>query len=319
LVFKVDVVPNILQQDIISEESIPFSFFVTIAPTMRTTTVVAKLAILLLAITAKTRASEEESDNTAANTEKGFKFLHFGEGESPVFEHLPTGSDKNSEQNNDSASFSLRGNSKDSLDLPEIPPFHPVHSGSVVYSSMMEVDGTVTYRRDIHAPCDNGMLLFNVGPSKDDLPYPFDLYDDAYLYSDNGGLCILYPTYTGYQTAPYPFWSLGKDPTTVKFQNLIPSFKAMKRISSRILVPADGAPEHSKEINRSKAGDYIIMAKHDFYSIDYYKRLKQFVNSWGPNGWRPGDNDNEDGWMVLDATMGEEPTFESANSVSEVQ
>lgn len=279
---------------------------------MKLTTTVVKLAFLLLAITAKTCATEQENDVTAVNTEAGFKVLHFGEGETQLLEVAPTDIEKDSKQSNGETSSSLRGKSKDALDVPPIPPFHPVHTGSVVYSSMMDVDGTTTYRRDIHAPCDNGMLLFNVGPSKDELPYPFDLYDDAYLYSNNGGLCILYPTYTGYQTSTYgPFWTPGKDPTAVKFQNLLPGFKFMKRISSRILVPPDGAPEHSKEINHNKAGDYIIMAKHDFYSIDYYKRLKEFVNSWGPNGWGPGEIENEDGWVVFDATIGEEPSLES--------
>lgn len=171
----------------------------------------------------------------------------------------------------------------------------------------MEADGTVIYRRDIEAPCDYGMLVFNIGPSSDDLPYPFDLYADAYLWSDNGGLCILYPTYRGYQESQYgPFWRPGYDPTMVKFGDLENRFTHMHRISSRMLVPQSGAPQHSQEINRDKAGDFVIIAKGNFYSIDYYKRLQAFVHSWGPDGWTPGGGDGEsdpDGWVVLDHTV----------------
>lgn len=282
---------------------------------MRATTAIASLVIFLFAITAKASALEEDNAVSNVDMEEGIKALQFGEGDFPLLELLPIEKDVQP-TNDDEASSSLRGN-KDSLNLPPIPPIHPVHDGAVMYSSMMEADGTVTYRRDIHAPCDNGMLLFNVGPSKDELPYPYDLYGDAYLWSNNGGLCILYPTYTGYQTSTYgPFWRPGIDPTTVKFTNLIARFQSMHRISSRILAPRDGADQHSKEINPKKAGDYIIMAKGDFYTIDYYKGLKAFVNSWGQDGWKPGEN--EDGWVVFDATtFVDEPN--SASTTSEVQ
>lgn len=168
------------------------------------------------------------------------------------------------------------------LNFPPIPPIHPRHTGSVHYSSIMNSDGTTTYRRDINAPCDHGMLLFNIGPARDDMPYRYELYGDAYLWSDNGGLCLLYPSYTGYQLSEHgPFWKLGYDPMTVNFGDLGPHFERMHRISSRIIVPADGsARKNSHAIDPHKAGDYIIMAHHDFYDTQYYKELKQFVNGW---------------------------------------
>ena len=183
------------------------------------------------------------------------------------------------------ASASVSNSNSDDNDMvkfPPIPPIHPHHTGSVHYSSVMNADGTTTYRRDITAPCDYGMLLFNVGPALDNLPYQYDLYGDVYLWSDNGGLCLFYPTYTGYQTSTAgPFWKLGYDPTTVNFADLTSGFRHMHRISSRIDAPGGGtAHKNSKAIDKQRAGDYIIMAHHNFYSIEYYKQLKHFVNSW---------------------------------------
>lgn len=187
------------------------------------------------------------------------------------------------------------------LEFPPIPPIHPVHTGQVHYSSSMDADGTILYRRDIEAPCDYGMLLFNIGPSNDNLPYLYDVYADAYLWSDNGSLCILYPTYTGYQVSDHgPFWRRGYDPTTIRFGDLVGGPRHMHRISSRILRPEE-ASRHSEQINKTKAGDYIIMGHYNFYGIDFYKALKEYVNDWGPNGPSESD-DNEFGWMLSDAT-----------------
>jgi hypothetical protein len=213
----------------------------------------------------------------------------------------------------------LRGSTN--LDLPPIPPIHPVHTGSVQYSSVMDPSEVVTYRRDIHAPCDFGMLVFNVGPSKDELPYHYDLYGDAYLWSDNGGLCILYPTYTGYQiSTDGPFWRPGYDPTTVRFGDLVAGPRHMHKISSRIMgPPGGGAKKHAAEIDPARAGDYVIMGKHDFYGINYYKQLKNYVNSWGATG--PNDEESAEmddlGWVVSDATTNATTTTKT-NYVSEM-
>jgi len=161
--------------------------------------------------------------------------------------------------------------------LSPIPPFHPHHSGSVQYSSVMN-NGHISYRRDVNAPCDDGMLIFTVGVAAKELPYEYDLYNEAYLYSDNAGLCILYPTYVGYQLSSTPWWTVGVDPTTVIFTNLRLDPSSMHRVSSRQL-PTIQNPT-TDGIDPEKLGDYVIMAKHDFYNIDYYKQLKAYINSW---------------------------------------
>merc|ERR1712194_254395 len=98
-----------------------------------------------------------------------------------------------------------------------------------------------------------------------------------------------------------PFWRPGYDPTTVRFENLLADPRHMHRISSRILQPAAGATEHSKSISKLVAGDYIIMGHHNFYGINFYKKLQDFVHRWGPNGATDSDT-NEFGWMIFDAT-----------------
>jgi hypothetical protein len=271
----------------------------------------------LLSASETVAATATSSEGSVAAPDERFVRLATREEESPLLEFLR---EPLEEENNAS---SLRGGivSGDNTDidrhrtndnrigtqLPPIPPLHPKHTGTVQYSSVMDAAGTVTYRRDIHAPCDNGMLVFNVGPSMDDLPYHYDLYGDAYLWSDNGGLCILYPTYDGYQLSNYgPFWRPGYDPTTVRFDNLIADPKHMHRISSRILKPAKGANNHAQQINRNRAGDYIIMGKHNFYGIRFYQKLKEYVNGWGPEGPDGGETGVAgDDWVVTDVIGGE--------------
>lgn len=195
--------------------------------------------------------------------------------------------DKTKEKGTEKSSSMLRGgtstkNPDGSLEFPPLPPIHPHHTGSVHYSSTMNSDGTTSYRRDINAPCDYGMLVFNIGPAKDNMPYKYDLYADAYLWSDNESLCMFYPSYTGFQISNHgPYWKLGYDPMTVNFGDLSKDFRHMHRISSRILSPVDGsAQKNANAIDKNMAGDYIIMAHHNFYTIEYYKELKQYVNSW---------------------------------------
>jgi len=174
--------------------------------------------------------------------------------------------DNNNDNDNDNATAysSLRG---------PLPPFHPHHSASVTYSSRMGPKGNVEYRRDINAPCEFGMLLFSVGPAKDDLPYNYELYNDAYLYSDNNGLCMFYPSYNGFQTSDSPLWN-PTDPLQVVFEQLDRSI--FHWISSRVY-----DPHHSKKKwDRSVVGDYAIIAKHSFYDANFYKSLKADINSW---------------------------------------
>ena len=307
---------------------------ITTATSSSAKRMIASLLIVFLWMTAAEKTSAEDNDISALGMEEGFEINSrpaIGE-ESPLLileqqQHQQLEHQQEHQQEHLLPTTEQQHNAK--LELPPIPPIHPVHTGSVQYSSVMEADGTVTYRRDIHAPCNYGMLVFNVGPSKDDLPYHYDLYGDAYLFSDNGGLCILYPTYTGYQVSPYgPFWKPGYDPATVKFRDLVTGVRHMHRISSRILSPpSGGATQHSEEISKLMAGDYIIMGKHNFYSINYYKQLKEYINSWGPNGPSASDDTNEievevevESWLVTDAsTMTTATTTTAATSLSEMQ
>ena len=150
----------------------------------------------------------------------------------------------------------------DSISRP-IPPLHPHHHATVRYTSRMEPGGNISYRREITAPCDHGMLLFSIGPARDDLPYKYDVYDDAYLFSDNKGLCIRYPDYTGYQVSKSPFWN-PTDPMTIELKDLDPN--KMHWISSR-----EVNPSHSKKsVDKKIIGDYAVIAKHSFYTPHYY-------------------------------------------------
>jgi hypothetical protein len=126
------------------------------------------------------------------------------------------------------------------------------------------------------------MLLFNVGPAKNDLPYTYDIYDDAYLFSNNNDLCLFYPTYKGYQTANYPFWE-PEDPRTITIKPL--DARTFHRISSRILKPYNST---EKKIDPLRAGDYIIIGTHDFYSVRYFQQLKATVQNW-----KEGDEESE--------------------------
>lgn len=155
----------------------------------------------------------------------------------------------------------------------KIHPPHPkkLDHGTVEYFTEDTGDGR-HYRREFTIPCGYGMLAFNIGPAKQELPYVFDVYDDAYIYSDNGGLCLLYPSYRGYQNGTEPFWE-NDDPTFQRVP-LGPWTKVSHKINKRI---------HTKEIDaavKARGGDYVIMEKGNFYDPRYYQRLKAVVNSW---------------------------------------
>ena len=282
--------------------------------TTRTNRITAFAVVLLASIA--TSIAKDDPISSLAEPKEGPAF-HSDSEELPFFQPLPNADGKLEyipvKQQPAASSSSLRGSGNDpGLELPPIPPIHPVHRGAVHYSSTMTADGAVTYRRDIQAPCDNGMLVFNIGPSKDDLPFHYDVYADAYLYSNNAGLCILYPTYTGYQTSTYgPFWRPGFDPTTIVFGDLVAGPRHMHRVSSRVLAPPKGAEQHSHQINAEVAGDYIIMGKHDFYDIRHYQKLKDYVNGWGPDG--PSEKDaNEFGWMIVNMAANDAESINAA-------
>ena len=181
--------------------------------------------------------------------------------------------------------------------IPPIPPIHPHHSGFIEYSSHMKPDESVDYRREITAPCNYGMLLFNVGPAKEELPYTYDVYQDAYLFSNNENLCILYPTYKGYQVADFPFWE-PEDPRTITVKPL--GSHQLHRISSRIVKPSS---KSTKKINPNRAGDYIIIGKHNFYTVHFFQQLKATVQQWADADNKVGDEGFGDleNFLVLQA------------------
>jgi len=102
-------------------------------------------------------------------------------------------------------------------------------------------------------------------------PYAYDIYEDAFAYSDNNGLCFLYPSYKGTQTSDTIMWT-PDDPTE---QNVELGDKENK-ISSRVVIPPD-----SKN-NTRRGGDFLIIRKGKFYNPGYYKRLKEYVNEFPP-------------------------------------
>ena len=78
-----------------------------------------------------------------------------------------------------------------------------LHHGEVLYTTIELPSGRL-YKREFRVPCGYGLLVFNIGPAASNLPYAFDVYDDGYVYSDNGGLCLLYPSYRAHQNDTQP-------------------------------------------------------------------------------------------------------------------
>jgi hypothetical protein len=153
-----------------------------------------------------------------------------------------------------------------------IPPIHPLHHGKVVYLSYKETDGTTMYKRIVTAPCAYGMLLFNIGPARSFEPFAYDVYDDAYAYSSNEGLCVLYPSYTGTQTSDKIMWE-PQDPT----EQEVDLGDQENKISSRVVIPPK-AKDSTK-----RGGDFLIIRKGNFYNPQYYKQLREYVNSFPPD------------------------------------
>jgi hypothetical protein len=114
-------------------------------------------------------------------------------------------------------------------------------------------------------------LVFSVVPADENLPYAYDLYDDQYVFSENSGLCILYPSYTGTQTSYEPLWT-PDDPTE---QTIEPLGDEEHKISMRIVIP-----NNHVNANRKRAGDFLIIRKGNFYNANYYKQLKEYINGW---------------------------------------
>ena len=160
----------------------------------------------------------------------------------------------------------------------KIHPPHPkkLHHGEVLYTTVQDPDVGRYYKREFLIPCGYGLLVFNIGPADQAMPYQFDVYDDGYVYSDNGGLCWLYPSYRAHQNDTEPFWN-PTDATSFRVP-LSQEPLDMTKISTRI-----NEHPHTKAMNekiQKHGGDYLVMAKHNFYTPHYYRALKAVVNSW---------------------------------------
>ena len=155
-----------------------------------------------------------------------------------------------------------------------IKPIHPHHNGRVVYLTE-ETGGGIVYKRVFTVPCHYGMLVFNVGPAANYEPYSYDVYEDAYAYSDNNGLCLLYPSYTGIQTSSSPMWN----PTDLTDQT-VGLGDTPTKISTRV-VKMPG----SKDMDPKRGGDFVLMRDGNFYNPAYYKHLQNEIHRW-PGGMK---------------------------------
>lgn len=192
------------------------------------------------------------------------------------------------------SSASSSSSAKDSLGsfggLQNIRPINPLHHGKVNYLTTMGSDGKIEYRRTFLAPCAYGMLVFNIGPALDNLPYAYDIYEDAYAYSDNRGLCFFYPSWKGVQTSEKRMWMPG-DPTELR----VPLGDHENKISTRVVIPNDDNHNHNHNHAKNftkRGGDFLIIRKRNFYNAQYYKALKAYVNNL------PADADIDE--MMLD-------------------
>lgn len=164
--------------------------------------------------------------------------------------------------------------SQDSTNNPlswHIKPIHPHHHGDVIFLTEKLDAHTYRYKREFTVPCGDGVLVFNIGPALENQPYAYDIYQDNYAYSDNSGLCVLYPSYKGEQTAEFPLWG-ENDPT----QQSIALGDTPNKISTRVVKP----PQAKSFDANKRGGDFCIMRSGNFYNPTYYKQLKHEINMW---------------------------------------
>lgn len=169
---------------------------------------------------------------------------------------------------------------------------HKHHHGHITYQATLQKNNNIEYTREFTAPCDYGILVFNVGPAVDYEPYLYDIYQDAYVFSNNDKLCFLYPTYRAIQKGPFPWWVSG-DPTSFD----VPVGLTPTKISNRIV-----RPPNAKNISAKKGGDFLIMAHHKFYTPAFYERLKQTINHWSDDD-APGDLESLEELLLLQVKM----------------
>lgn len=178
----------------------------------------------------------------------------------------------------------------------KIHPPHPkkLHHGEVLYKTVEDATEGRYYDRQFLIPCGYGLLVFNIGPADTNMPYDFDVYDDGYIFSNNGDMCVFYPSYKAHQNGPTPFW-MPEDPTSFR----VPLGDKLTKISSRV-----NKHPHTKETSKAvvaRGGDYLVMTKGDFYTPHYYQELKQMVNTWKAAAGGDSDNDLDIDQMIQQA------------------
>ena len=155
-------------------------------------------------------------------------------------------------------------------------PFKPAHDARVYYGTTRDDDKRMMYKRDYVLPCDNGILVLNIGPAAKDAKHDFEIYDDSYLWDNNNGLCPLYPHWKAYQVSYTPLWN-PTDPTyySIRFCHA----SDVHRISSLI----HHHDESLKPVDDGiavKGGDYMICGKGQFWDPHWYDDLRSKIYSW---------------------------------------
>jgi hypothetical protein len=173
------------------------------------------------------------------------------------------------------AFFSISfGTSEYSLNHPSntqwhVKPVRPHHHGEVVFSTEIDDEGNFVFKRTFTVPCGDGILVFSVGPAATYEPYAYELYDDAYVYSNNQGLCVLYPSYKAIQTSDEILWT-PEDPN----QQTLELGDLPNKITARVTKKPDTKDD------TQRGGDFVVMRSGNFYTPVYYKHLKSSINSW---------------------------------------
>lgn len=62
---------------------------------------------------------------------------------------------------------------------------HKHHHAHVSYQAVLKDNNQIEYSREFSVPCGYGILVFNIGPALGYEPFDYDVYQDAYVYSNN--------------------------------------------------------------------------------------------------------------------------------------
>ena len=138
-------------------------------------------------------------------------------------------------------------------------PFDGKSDARVYYGTTQDDHHRMMYKRDYVLPCNYGLLVLNVGPAPTDQHYDFDIYDDAYLWSNNNNMCVLYPHWKAYQQGYQPMWN-PTDPTYYSYNHV--NKHEMHKIST-LIHHRDGTKDIDAGI-KAKGGDYVIFGRGPF-------------------------------------------------------